>query len=189
MHRLIVLTRLLLTLCSLSLLAQPTWPQSESPTGSDRPEIAPQVVPIGSTPRYLVGYMNSQTTPNFRSATAVSVTNQSPVSCSVTVEFFRGFSSTANCSASAVIAPGLSRSFCSRSMPSGTTTCDTLCSPQLTFNEGHARVSSTADAAGSCGNIGVDPRLFYFNGTTTDASLAGVTSLKVIRIGQGNSGN
>jgi hypothetical protein len=162
--------------------------QNSAVDGSDRSGPPPFVIPAGSTSRYIVTYMNSQTTANFRSATVISVNNQSPVACSVTVEYFKGFVATAACTSTASIAAGFTHDFCSRAIPGGATTCNSTCSPGLVFDEGRARVASTADANGQCANIGVDARLYHFTGTTADVAIAGIASPAVVRIGQGNAG-
>jgi len=182
MKRILALTFLTFTLCLCDAAAQ------TSADGSDRATIQPMVVPAGSTARYVVTYMNSQTTANFRSATVVSVNNQASVACSVTVEYFKGFSTTASCTSTATLAAGVTHDFCSRAIPGGATTCNSTCSPGLVFDEGRARVASTADAAGECANIGVDARLYHFNGTTTDTSVAAIGSPTIVRVGQGNAG-
>ena len=189
MKRFLVSTSLTLALCLCSATAQTLQSsQSGSPDGAEH-SIAPMAVPGGSTSRYIVTYMNSQTTANFRSATVVSVNNQSDVSCSVTVEYFKGFTNTAACTSTATIASGFTHDFCSRAIPGGATTCNSTCSPGLVFDEGRARVASTADANGKCANIGVDARLYHFTGTTTDTSVAAIANPTIVRVGQGNSGN
>ena len=50
-----------------------------------------QTTGIPSAPRYLVTYMNSQTGSRTRSATVVSVTNQSDTINRVFVSYFKGF--------------------------------------------------------------------------------------------------
>jgi len=74
---------------------------------------------IPAKPRYLVTYMNSQTSGRSRSATVVTVTNQSSSSCRVAVSYFKGFNSNANpaCSTSFAITPDFTVDFCSRNLP------------------------------------------------------------------------
>ena len=49
----------------------------------------PQFAALPRAPRYLVTYMNSQTGGRLRSATVISITNQSTASNTVSVSFFK----------------------------------------------------------------------------------------------------
>lgn len=190
MKRVFAAISMLISLCVCIATAQNPHNQpgqtADSSEQGQQPTI--QTVPAGSTSRYAVTYMNSQTTSGFRSATVVSISNQSRVSCSVTVEFFRGFETAAACTTTATISPGFTHDFCSRGIPGGATTCNSTCATQLTFHEGRAKVSSTADAEGHCAAIAVDARLYHFTGATTDSGIAAIASPAVVRIGQGNMG-
>lgn len=180
---------LVFSLCVCNALAQNPHSPSPSPDASEQgQQPTAQFVPAGSTSRYAITYMNSQTTANFRSATAISVNNQSRLTCSVTVEYFKGFVAAAVCTTTASISPGMTHDFCSRPIPGGATTCNSTCAPALVFDEGRAKVSSTADAEGHCASIAVDARLYHFTGTVSDTSVGAVGSPTVVRIGQGNAG-
>jgi hypothetical protein len=144
--------------------------------------IPPIIIP--ARPRYLVTYMNSQTGGRTRSATVVTVTNQSSSSCRVAVSYFLGFSSNANpvCSTSFAITPDFTIDFCSRNLPGEVTVCNSICAPELTLDEGRAIVSST------CKEIGVSSRVYYTSGNN-DEQITGVTDSKIVRFGQGNNGD
>lgn len=189
MNRIVRSSSLLMILCVWTATAQnPNHPTGTPDSSEQGQQPTTQFVPAGSTSRYAVTYMNSQTTSGFRSATVVSVSNQSRIACSVTVEFFRGFEAAAVCTTTATISPNVTHDFCSRAIPGGATTCNSTCSPALTFHEGRAKISSTADAEGHCAAIAVDARLYHFTGTTTDSGVGAITSPTVVRIGQGNAG-
>lgn len=64
--------------------------------------------------RYLVTYLKSRTDAP-RSATVVTVTNQSDKPCDVKIDWFTGFvPDTAECTTTAVVDPGVTHDFCSR---------------------------------------------------------------------------
>jgi len=128
--------------------------------------------------------MNSQTGGRSRSATVVTVTNQSASSCRVAVSYFKGFSSNANpvCSTSFAITPDFTVDFCSRNLPGDVTVCNSICAPELTSDEGRAIVSST------CKEIGVSSRVYYTSGTS-DEQINGITDSKIVQFGQGNNGD
>ena len=180
-------------LVATSGLSQNTLLAQQKPDRSDTnssDSISPAAeVPAGQTGRYIVPFMNSQTTSGFRSATVVTIHNNSAMTCSVSVDWFPGFSSSLACTTSILVAPGLTVDHCSRLLPTGVTSCNVICAPALTFTEGRARVASTADAGGACANLAISARLYHLSGTTSDTGVNAVASLPVVRIGQGNSGN
>lgn len=134
-------------------------------------------------PRYLVTYMNSQTQGRIRSATVVSITNQSRAVNLVTVSFFQGFGSTAVGVASFAIPPQLTVDFGSRDLPGELTVVNALPSPaQLTFDEGRAVVSSDLP------EIGVSARVYYTSGDA-DEQLHAITDCGVVAFGAGNNGD
>ena len=162
------------------------------PDGSDAPQLSDEIddkVPVGQTARYIVTYMNSQTTSGFRSATVVSVTNNSPVTCSVSADWFIGFAAAIQCTTTISIAPGVTADLCSRAVPGGVTVCNSTCAPPLNNHEGKARVASTADANGRCADIAVEARVYYLLGTITDTGVAAVSNPNIVRVSEGNSGN
>jgi hypothetical protein len=142
------------------------------------------LVALPAVPRYLVTYMNSQTGGRIRSATVVSVTNQSERPCLVTVSYFKGFSNNTSPvgSSSFVIPPDYTVDFASRSLPGEITVTNSVPNPELTFDEGRAIVSSR------CKEIGVSARVVYTAGDS-DEQLLSITDSKIVRFGQGNKGD
>jgi hypothetical protein len=139
---------------------------------------------LPATPRYLVTYMNSQTGDRVRSATVVTVTNQSPDACRVAVSYFKGFAPNSSpvCSTSFSIPPDVTVDFCSRNLPGAITVCNSTCSPELTLDEGRAIVSST------CREIGVSGRVYYTSGDD-DGEVSSISDSKIVAFGQGNRGD
>jgi hypothetical protein len=134
--------------------------------------------------RYLVTYMLSLATTKLRSATVISVTNQSPQPNLVRVAFFKGFVSNAfpSGSTSMLIPPDFTVDFASRDLPFELTTVNAVSSPPLTFDEGRALVSSRLP------EIGVSARVYYTSGDR-DEVLHAITDSKVVVLGQGNHGD
>ncbi|MGH9956526.1 MAG: hypothetical protein ACREBC_05270 [Pyrinomonadaceae bacterium] len=79
----------------------------------------------------------------------------------------------------------LAHDFCSRHLLSNITTCNSTCDPELTFTEGKAIVSSNK----GCWRIGLDARVYYTAGDTTDRGVAAVSNPKIVRAGGGNRGD
>ena len=134
--------------------------------------------------RYLVTYMNSQTASRQRSATVVSVTNQSDRPNLVTVSWFKGFSDNSSPVgvSSFVIPPDYTVDFGSRNLPGELTVVNSVPNPELTFDEGRALVSSRQP------EIGVSARVIYTTGDK-DEQLQAITDSKVVQIDQGNAGD
>jgi hypothetical protein len=193
MKRLVCLLVLaVLSQTTSQIQAQQRSERSDLPDRSDAPQLSDEIddkVPVGQTARYIVTYMNSQTTSGFRSATVVSVTNSSPVTCSVSADWFAGFSNVIACTTTISLAPGLTADLCSRGVPSGVTVCNATCVPAQTAIEGRARVASTADGAGQCANIAVEARVYYLLGALTDTGVAAVSNPNIVRVSEGNSGH
>ncbi len=140
---------------------------------------------IPSIPRYLVTYMKSQTVNDrMRSATVVSITNQSDRINRVFVTFYKGFSD--DCSpvgtAAFAIPPQFTVDFASRRLPSPLTTTNAVPNPELTFDEGRAVVSSMWP------EIGVSARVYYTAGDD-DERLHAITDCKVVEYGGSNQGD
>lgn len=135
-------------------------------------------------PRYLVTYMNSQTGGRVRSATVVSVTNQSNQTNRVTVSYFKGFTDDSSPVGQSTfsIPPDFTVDFASRGLPGDLTTVNAVPNPELTFDEGRAIVSATRP------EIGVSARVYYTRGDE-DLDLLAVTDSKVVRIGEANAGD
>jgi len=148
-------------------------------------EVLPTVPGIPSTPRYLVTYMNSQTANSaMRSATVVSVTNQSKLINRVFVTFFKGFTDDSSPVGTAAFAipPQFTVDFGSRNLPGELTVTNAVPSPELTFDEGRAVVSSMWP------EIGVSARVYYTAGDR-DERLHAITDSKVVVYGAANSGD
>jgi hypothetical protein len=148
-------------------------------------EELPALPGIPTTPRYLVTYMNSQTANSaMRSATVVSVTNQSRLINRVFVTFFKGFSddSVPVGTAAFAIPPQFTVDFGSRTLPGELTVTNAVPSPELTFDEGRAIVSSMWP------EIGVSARVYYTAGDR-DERLHAITDSKVVVYGEANRGD
>jgi hypothetical protein len=148
-------------------------------------EELPTIPGMLSVPRYLVTYMNSQTANDaMRSATIVSVTNQSKLINRVTVTFFKGFTddSAPVGTAAFTIPPQFTVDFASRHLPGELTVTNAVPNPELTFDEGRAIVSSMWP------EIGVSARVYYTAGDG-DERLHAVTDSKVVVYGKGNRGD
>jgi hypothetical protein len=157
----------------------------EAPDGSSGP-VSSNDYP-GGVNRYLVTYMHSQTRTAIRSATVVTVTNQSSRSCQVKIEWFVGFGpDTPVCTTTAVVAPRVTHDFCSRNLTVDITACNSTCDPELTFDEGKAIVSSSEDV--SCGLIGVEARVYYTTGER-DTGVSAISNPKIVRADEGNLGD
>lgn len=135
-------------------------------------------------PRYVVTYMNSQTGGRVRSATVVSVTNQSEQTTRVVVTWFKGFSDNSSPvgTTSFSIPPDFTVDFGSRDLPGELTVVNAVCNPELVFDEGRAVVSSTRR------EIAVSSRVYYTAGDE-DLQLLSITDSKVVAFGQGNRGD
>ena len=135
--------------------------------------------------RYLVTYLKSRTDAP-RSATVVTVTNQSTESCEVKIDWFLGFDpNTPVCTTTALVAPGVTHDFCSRDLLDNITTCNSTCVPGLTFAEGKVLVSSNQ----SCHAIGVESRVYYTTGDVSDTGVAAVSNPKIVRAGESSDGD
>jgi hypothetical protein len=145
-----------------------------------------ELEPVGlpAEPRYLVTYMNSQTGGPIRSATVVSITNQSRVINRVFVSFFRGFqdNTTPVGVAAFAIPPDFTVDFASRNLPGEITIVNAIPTPELVFDEGRAVVSSTYP------EIGVSARVVYTRGDN-DGELMAITDSKVVVFGKQNIGD
>lgn len=139
---------------------------------------------IPNVPRYLVTYMNSQTGGRIRSATVVSVTNQSGMINRVFVSYFKGLTdNTSPVGMTAfAIPPGFTVDFSSRNLPGELTVCNSICNPELVFDEGRAIVSSMFP------EIGVSSRIYYTSGDN-DENLLSITDSKIVVFGKGNQGD
>jgi hypothetical protein len=148
-------------------------------------EELPRIPGIPNSPRYLITYMNSQTANNaMRSATVVSVTNQSSLINRVFVTFFKGFTDDLFPVGMAAFAipPQFTVDFASRHLPSELTVTNAVPNPELTFDEGRAVVSSMWP------EIAVSARVYYTAGDQ-DERLHAITDSKVVVYGKANTGD
>ena len=143
-----------------------------------------EAVALPAKARYLVTYMNSQTGGKVRSSTIVSITNQSSKPNVITVSWFKGFVDNTSPSGSStlVLPPDFTADFGSRDLPGELTVVNSLPSPELTFDEGRAIVSSRLP------QIGVSARVYYTSGDR-DEELLAITDSKVVRFGKQNLGD
>jgi hypothetical protein len=139
---------------------------------------------LAGKPRYLVTYMNSQTGGRLRSATVVTVTNQSPRPNVITVTWFKGFSDNTSPVGTTTLSlpPEFTADFGSRNLPGELTVVNAACNPELTFDEGRAIVSSRQP------EIGVSSRVYYTSGES-DEQLLAITDSKIVRFASANLGD
>jgi hypothetical protein len=163
---------------SIAVLAE-----SGDDVGPASASVAPQR-PLDNIARYRVTYVKSDATTVIRSATVVSITNNSPTTCDTLVEWGTGFGEHV-CTTKFTLGHGRTGNQCSRDIPSDIATCNAACSSTLTF-EGNAVVDSTNLTP--CANIAVSARTYYTSGSTDDAVTA-ATDAKIVRINQGNRGD
>lgn len=163
---------------------------AESPDGASSPAVrAPELAP-GAISRYRVGYINSQTGAVPRSATVVTIANEGSVACTVSVDWRRGFSATGPggviCTTTfANLQRGQSADLCSRALPDAVTSCNAVCTPGLTFDEGNAVVGSTAGP--DCAKITVSARTYYFG--ANDTLITAITDPSITKFGVGTVGD
>ncbi|HEV8559672.1 MAG TPA: hypothetical protein VGR06_25320 [Actinophytocola sp.] len=139
---------------------------------------------LRGNPRYLVTYMHSETGGKIRSATIVSITNQARGVNRVSVSFFKGFTSGSSPVgvASFAIPPEFTVDFGSRDLPTELVVVNALPSPELTFDEGRAIVSSELP------EIGVSARVYYTSGDR-DEELLSITDSGVVVYTEANHGD
>jgi hypothetical protein len=128
--------------------------------------------------------MNSQTGGRVRSATVVTVTNQSPRPNVISGSWFKGFSDNTSPVGTTTLSlpPDFTADFGSRDLPGELTVVNAVCNPELTFDEGRAIVSSRLP------EIGVSSRVYYTSGDR-DEELLAITDSKVVRFGAANAGD
>ena len=147
-------------------------------------EVIDPAAALAGRPRYLVTFMRSLTGFQIRSATVVTVTNQAPRPNPVSVSYFLGLTDNTSPvgATSLVIPPDFTIDFATRSLPDTLTATNSVPSPELTFDEGRAIVSSRLP------QIGVSSRIYYTAGDD-DEELLAITDSKVVRFGQANHGD
>jgi hypothetical protein len=145
--------------------------------------VAPQV-PAGQIARYVATYMASLTGSGQRTATVVSITNNSSSTCTTAVDWKVGFGGV-SCTTTLILAPGQTGEHCSRSINLGFV-CNATCSPELTAIEGNAIIGSTSGSA--CAAIAVYARTLYTTGSS-DETLNAVADANIVKVGAGNNGD
>jgi hypothetical protein len=141
--------------------------------------------------RYLVTYVRSSVAAGIRSATVVTVVNQSTSSCDVQVAWL--VSPNPDCTSSLTnLEPGAVAQFCSRSLPGSLTACDMICNnpPLASQTQGKAIVSSEV----GCDRIAVDARVYYTMGgagpsPANDTTISAISNPKIVFFGEGNLGD
>ena len=148
--------------------------------------VAVPELPAGHVARYRLTYMTSQANSSgTRTATVISITNHSGVSCSTSVDWRFGFGGV-SCTTALTLGPGQTGEHCSRPLPGAIASCNATCAPALNLIEGSAIVGSRNIAG--CGLIAVDGRVYTTVGST-DSAVTSATNPHVVRIGAGNAGD
>jgi hypothetical protein len=144
-------------------------------------------------PRYLVTYWRSLTNSNIRSATVVTVVNQSlSTDCHVQVEWVSSFNTHAGMSGPLPLPHGEAVHFCSRNLPN-IPSCSSggVSVPALNGaggqNQGTAIVSSSSEF--ECGLIAVEARVYYTTGAGATEAVSAISNSKVVFAGDGNLGD
>ena len=147
------------------------------------------------TQRYVVTYIRSQTGKGIRSATAVTVLNQSRDTCEVQVAWFLSSGFTPIGISSASVSGRNSVQFCSRDLPDSITKCDSISNPELdsaTEVQGRAVVISgvnrQADGFDSCSLLAIEARVYYTTGHY-DTAISAISNSKIVFVGEGNLGD
>ena len=144
--------------------------------------------------RYIVTYVRSQSDTSIRSATVVTVVNQSDQACNVRVEWFLDNNPRDSvCNEDAAVSAGTARQFCSRDLPLSITRCTDPCQPELTSspigNQGKAIVSSSMEFP--CSLIAVEARVYDTTGSEKegDTAISAISNSKVVFFEEGNLGD
>jgi hypothetical protein len=142
--------------------------------------------------RYLVTYVSSSTHTAIRSATVVTVVNQSDRACGVEVEWFVSPNpATPVCTRNILVDPGQAVQFCSRPLPNSITADCEVCldQPLTSQNQGKAIVSSSIGFP--CSLIAVEARVYYTTGSEKegDTAISAISNSKVVFFGEGNLGD
>jgi hypothetical protein len=143
------------------------------------------LLPVGTVARYLVTWFKSSTGV-VGSASFVSVTNQSDITCRIAVDW-RINGVVTNLSQNLFAAPGQQVDFCTRATQGIATQAITTCNMTgaLTSAEGNAIVGSAITPG--CEKIAISARTVYTS--NNDQFLDGITDAKVVKIGMGNTGD
>ena len=141
------------------------------PYGPDDAAVEPAApTPTGQSQLFVIPFYTSQNAmAGVRSTALVSVFNANTASCTVGIQFQYAGGATNVCSLSLVIPAKQSRQFCSRSVNDPLAPCDAVCSPELTFNTGHAFVSATKNSIiPGCSLVAVDAQLMQTRDAADD---------------------
>lgn len=169
----------ILVLAAGPVLAQATSVGEDK--GIEAQAAAAPAPPAGHNFRYVLPHYNSQNSAaGSRSVTILSVYNQTTKDCEVGVQF-QHLTDTNSCTMSATVPAGTSRVFCSRFVNDPIVPCIVTCSPELTFDSGHASVSSNK----ACVNIAVDAQVVY----TSDGDDNLVTAIRPLTLVKPNKAN
>jgi hypothetical protein len=145
--------------------------------------------------RYLVTYVSSSTNVEIRSATVVTVVNQSSSTCNVQVEWFvfplQDGALIRRCIDVAMgVVPGEAVQFCSRTLPNSIAICSQTCEPPLATlqHQGKAIVSSSEGF--ECSRLGVEARVYYTTGVAgAETAISAISNSKIVFFGEGNLGD
>jgi hypothetical protein len=141
------------------------------------------------TPRYVITYIRSQTGTGIRSATAITVINQSSRSCEVQVGWFLSSIFSPIGISSVLVSGGTGVQFCSRSLPNSITRCNSTSNPELdseTEVQGRAIVFSSDEF--ECSLLAIDARVYYTTGDR-DTAISAISNPKIVFYGEGNLGD
>ncbi len=127
--------------------------------GVGRPSVA-----LAMQDRYIVGYYRSQTRGNIQASTIVSITNQAPGSCEVSVVWF-DLSNKSACRTTTNVGPLETHQHCSNALDPSIAECEVTCgedptSLSLDSHEGRAVV--TINNGRNClDNLIIDSRVYF----------------------------
>jgi hypothetical protein len=153
-----------LGLCLVAPVLADEIPSSEPQYPAGR-AVSPLISQI-QIQRYTIPNYTSQNRATTRSFVAVTILNNATTSCNASVSFQFAFGTTNVCLINQLILAKQSRIYCSRLVRDPVAPCSVSCSPELTFNTGHAYVSS--DNTVACGNIDVDAQQYFTEGPADD---------------------
>jgi hypothetical protein len=147
--------------------------------------------------RYLVTYVRSSaTSAAIRSATVITVINQSSSDCNVQVEWFVSPPPSLDrlCTNNFVLHPGSALQVCSRSLPGSIAVCGDVCSPQLTAQNHQGKAIVSSSEGFQCSLIAVDARVYFTTGgagpsPANDTAILAISNSKVVFAGEGNLGD
>jgi hypothetical protein len=148
-------------------------------------------------PRYRITFIKTQgdsgPAADTRSATVVTVVNQSNASCTVRVAWFRQ-NGTSVCTGSQVnVNAGGAAQICSRNLPAWISACNAggFCPTKTLLDSTNgAALNGTAVVATSCDLMAVEARVYYTgNSAVGDNAVSAVSNSRVVFIGEANLGD